>query len=152
MLDRQARLAAFDWLTEQGAGEGAITYKLRDWLFSRQRYWGEPFPVIHRSDGSTNLVAESDLPVELPETEAKDRRVEQQQHREREDDALADDRWSLTSVAGTNFFRGLALIDLAEAMLKRAFGDSAVAVDPRPHSNRGGESHWARTSSGGCCC
>lgn len=58
-----------EWLKEQGSGEAAITYKLRDWLFSRQRYWGEPFPVIHRQDGSITLVPEDDLPLTLPEME-----------------------------------------------------------------------------------
>jgi leucyl-tRNA synthetase len=57
------------WLEEQGLGEATVTYKLRDWLFSRQRYWGEPFPIIHRRDGSTALVADSDLPLTLPELE-----------------------------------------------------------------------------------
>ncbi len=57
------------WLEEQGHGEGAVTYKLRDWLFSRQRYWGEPFPVLHLEDGSTKLVPDSELPVRLPELE-----------------------------------------------------------------------------------
>jgi leucyl-tRNA synthetase len=55
------------WLEEHGLGEGTVSYKLRDWLFSRQRYWGEPFPVIHLEDGSTKLVPESDLPVMLPD-------------------------------------------------------------------------------------
>ena len=55
------------WLEERGSGRAAVTFKLRDWLFSRQRYWGEPFPVIHRQDGSTTLVPEEDLPLMLPE-------------------------------------------------------------------------------------
>jgi leucyl-tRNA synthetase len=55
------------WLEEHGRGEKAVSYKLRDWLFSRQRYWGEPFPVVHREDGTTALVPESELPVLLPE-------------------------------------------------------------------------------------
>jgi leucyl-tRNA synthetase len=55
------------WLQERGLGEGTVSYKLRDWLFSRQRYWGEPFPVIHLEDGTTKLVSESDLPVLLPD-------------------------------------------------------------------------------------
>jgi leucyl-tRNA synthetase len=61
------RMAA--WLEEHGRGGPAVSYKLRDWLFSRQRYWGEPFPVLHLEDGSTKLVPESDLPVLLPELE-----------------------------------------------------------------------------------
>jgi leucyl-tRNA synthetase len=55
------------WLEKRGAGEGTVSYKLRDWLFSRQRYWGEPFPVLHLEDGTTKLVPEGDLPVLLPE-------------------------------------------------------------------------------------
>ncbi len=58
-----------DWLAEQGKGGKTVHYKLRDWLFSRQRYWGEPFPVLHLEDGTTRLVPESDLPVVLPELE-----------------------------------------------------------------------------------
>ena len=54
------------WLEERGVGEGAVTYKLRDWIFSRQRYWGEPFPVLHLEDGTTRTLAEDQLPVELP--------------------------------------------------------------------------------------
>jgi len=56
-----------EWLEEHGKGGSTVNYKLRDWLFSRQRYWGEPFPVIHREDGSTALVDESELPILLPE-------------------------------------------------------------------------------------
>jgi len=56
-----------EWLEEHGKGGRAVNYKLRDWLFSRQRYWGEPFPVIHLEDGSTALIAEDELPLLLPE-------------------------------------------------------------------------------------
>ncbi|MEL6822297.1 MAG: leucine--tRNA ligase, partial [Calditrichota bacterium] len=58
-----------DWLEKAGIGEGKINYKLRDWLFSRQRYWGEPFPVLHDPDGNTTALDESDLPLRLPEME-----------------------------------------------------------------------------------
>ncbi|MFA6569186.1 MAG: leucine--tRNA ligase [Victivallales bacterium] len=58
-----------EWLEKKGIGRGAVNYKLRDWLFSRQRYWGEPFPVIHMDDGSIRLVDEKELPVLLPEVE-----------------------------------------------------------------------------------
>ena len=58
-----------DWLAQHGKGEKTVQYKLRDWLFSRQRYWGEPFPVLHLDDGTIRLVPESDLPVLLPELE-----------------------------------------------------------------------------------
>ena len=63
----EAKKAITAWLQERGLGEGTVSYKLRDWLFSRQRYWGEPFPVIHLEDGSTKLVPESDLPLLLPD-------------------------------------------------------------------------------------
>ncbi|MBT3219998.1 MAG: leucine--tRNA ligase [Proteobacteria bacterium] len=54
------------WLEERGRGKGTIQYRLRDWLFSRQRYWGEPFPLLHLDDGEVKTVAEDDLPVLLP--------------------------------------------------------------------------------------
>jgi leucyl-tRNA synthetase len=57
------------WLENNDLGKFAVNYKLRDWLFSRQRYWGEPFPVIHYEDGSIEPVEEEDLPVRLPELE-----------------------------------------------------------------------------------
>lgn len=55
------------WLTERGLGEATTTYRLRDWLFSRQRFWGEPFPVVHGEDGRVHALPESMLPIELPE-------------------------------------------------------------------------------------
>ncbi len=63
----KSKPAAIRWLESRGLGKGAVRYKLRDWLFSRQRYWGEPFPIIHYEDGSVELVDESELPVKLPE-------------------------------------------------------------------------------------
>jgi leucyl-tRNA synthetase len=54
------------WLEQRGLGEKTVRYKLRDWLFSRQRYWGEPFPTYELPDGAVKLVPEADLPVELP--------------------------------------------------------------------------------------
>nr|MCR4668665.1 leucine--tRNA ligase [Clostridia bacterium] len=57
------------WLTEKGLGSKKIQYKLRDWLFSRQRYWGEPIPIVHMEDGTMRALSESDLPLELPVTE-----------------------------------------------------------------------------------
>jgi leucyl-tRNA synthetase len=62
-----AKRRMLEWLVLHRVGESEVTYKLRDWLFSRQRYWGEPFPVIHREDGSLALVPGSDLPLRLPE-------------------------------------------------------------------------------------
>ena len=55
-----------EWLTLQGRGEKSVQYKLRDWLFSRQRYWGEPIPIIHQENGEIAPLTESDLPLTLP--------------------------------------------------------------------------------------
>ena len=57
------------WLEENSLGKSAVNYKIRDWLFSRQRYWGEPFPVKHYENGDIELVPENELPVLLPELE-----------------------------------------------------------------------------------
>ena len=64
---KEAQKKMIAWLEENGVGKAKVQYKLRDWLFSRQRYWGEPFPVIHWEDGTQSLVAEEDLPLTLPE-------------------------------------------------------------------------------------
>ena len=58
------------WLAEHGHGEAAITYKLRDWLFSRQRYWGEPFPIVYDIDGNPHGLPDRELPLVLPETDS----------------------------------------------------------------------------------
>ncbi|MFK5706937.1 leucine--tRNA ligase [Lysinibacillus boronitolerans] len=60
---------AIEWLEEKGVGEKKISYRLRDWLFSRQRYWGEPIPMIHWEDGTITPVPESELPLMLPKTD-----------------------------------------------------------------------------------
>ncbi|EHR36489.1 leucine--tRNA ligase [Facklamia languida] len=66
-LDNQAAIQAMiEWLESEGKGQGQVNYRLRDWIFSRQRYWGEPIPVIHWEDGTTSVVSEEDLPVALP--------------------------------------------------------------------------------------
>ena len=63
----QAKQRITEWLHTKGLGSPKVNYKLRDWLFSRQRYWGEPFPVLHGPDGEIRTVDVADLPVELPE-------------------------------------------------------------------------------------
>jgi leucyl-tRNA synthetase len=63
--DAKAKVIA--WLAERGLGEACVRYKLRDWLFSRQRYWGEPFPMVELPDGTMKLVPKEELPVELPQ-------------------------------------------------------------------------------------
>src|SRR5690606_31602948 len=63
-----AKAAMVRWLEDNGVGQGETTYKLRDWLFSRQRYWGEPFPIMHNPrTGAIHAVPADDLPITLPE-------------------------------------------------------------------------------------
>ncbi|MEM6551890.1 MAG: class I tRNA ligase family protein [Planctomycetota bacterium] len=64
-----AKALITDWLAGKDLGRPQTQYRLRDWLFSRQRYWGEPFPILHGPNGEVRPVDESDLPVELPEME-----------------------------------------------------------------------------------
>ena len=62
----EAKEKMVEWLTDHEVGEKKVNYKMRDWNFSRQRYWGEPIPVIHWEDGETTLVPEDELPLTLP--------------------------------------------------------------------------------------
>ena len=64
----EAKTTMIQWLEDHGVGSKAINYKLRDWLFSRQRYWGEPFPIIHTDEGAVPL-SEDQLPLELPKVD-----------------------------------------------------------------------------------
>lgn len=69
-MDKQTAIdTMIEWLKEHQCGEAKVTYKLRDWLFSRQRYWGEPIPIIHMEDGTMRAVDVDELPLELPETD-----------------------------------------------------------------------------------
>ena len=63
----EAIKVVIDWLEKEELGKRKTQYKLRDWLFSRQRYWGEPMPIIHKHDGSITALNDSDLPLTLPE-------------------------------------------------------------------------------------
>ncbi|WP_030413846.1 leucine--tRNA ligase [Streptomyces sp. NRRL S-1448] len=65
----EAKAKITDWLAGRGIGEGTVNFRLRDWLFSRQRYWGEPFPIVYDEDGVAHALPESMLPLELPEVE-----------------------------------------------------------------------------------
>ncbi|WP_435970076.1 leucine--tRNA ligase [Streptomyces sp. Qhu_M48] len=67
VADAKERITA--WLADRGIGEGTVNFRLRDWLFSRQRYWGEPFPIVYDEDGVAHPLPESMLPLELPEVE-----------------------------------------------------------------------------------
>lgn len=69
MGKEEAVAASIAWLIEHGLGREKVQYKLRDWLFARQRYWGEPFPIVYDEDGIAHALPESMLPVELPEVE-----------------------------------------------------------------------------------
>ncbi|MGH8824919.1 MAG: leucine--tRNA ligase [Jiangellaceae bacterium] len=63
----EAKAAIIDWLAAKGVGEGTVTYRLRDWLFSRQRYWGEPFPIVYDEHDLPVALPDPMLPVELPD-------------------------------------------------------------------------------------
>ncbi|MFD5630420.1 leucine--tRNA ligase [Streptomyces sp. NPDC127072] len=67
VVEAKARIT--EWLERKGIGEGTVNFRLRDWLFSRQRYWGEPFPIVYDEDGIAHPLPESMLPLELPEVE-----------------------------------------------------------------------------------
>lgn len=68
-LNKEEAIDAMNqWLEEHGVGKKEVSYRLRDWLFSRQRYWGEPIPIIHWEDGTVTTVAEEELPLRLPKT------------------------------------------------------------------------------------
>lgn len=69
LKNEQAIAKMIEWLEAEGKGRGKVTYRLRDWLFSRQRYWGEPIPILHLEDGTMKPVPEDQLPLLLPEVD-----------------------------------------------------------------------------------
>jgi leucyl-tRNA synthetase len=70
LSNEQSISVMIEWLEGQGKGHGKVTYRLRDWLFSRQRYWGEPIPILHLEDGTMKPVPESELPLLLPQVDS----------------------------------------------------------------------------------
>ena len=65
----EAKKKIIDWLTSEGKGHSKVNYKLRDWVFSRQRYWGEPFPVYYDANGMPQMLPFEALPLQLPEVD-----------------------------------------------------------------------------------
>ena len=95
------------WLEENGLGSGTINYKLRDWLFSRQRYWGEPFPIIYDSDGAPIGLRDSDLPLELPEMEDYKPEVDEDPDSQPRPPLARAKDWATVSIDGKDYQREL---------------------------------------------
>jgi len=105
---KEAKARMIAWLEENGHGEGTVTYKLRDWLFSRQRYWGEPFPILRGEDGSVRAVHESELPVTLPPMEDfKPTASDDPDAPPRPPLARADEAWRIVEIDGKRYEREL---------------------------------------------
>jgi leucyl-tRNA synthetase len=105
---KEAKAKMIAWLEQEGKGEGTVTYKLRDWLFSRQRYWGEPFPILHGEDGTVRAVNEADLPVALPPMEDfKPTASDDPDAPPRPPLARADEDWRIVTIDGQRFEREL---------------------------------------------
>ena len=105
---KEAKAKMIAWLEQEGKGEGTVTYKLRDWLFSRQRYWGEPFPILHGEDGTVRAVDEADLPVALPPMEDfKPTASDDPDAPPRPPLARADEEWRIVTIDGQRFEREL---------------------------------------------
>ena len=104
----EAKKRIIQWLEINGHGEGTITYKLRDWLFSRQRYWGEPIPILHGPNGELKAVPEAELPLELPEVDDYRPSASNDEHAE-PTPALsrADDSWKYVDIDGVRYTREL---------------------------------------------
>ena len=104
----KAKVLITEWLEGQALGEYAVQYKLRDWLFSRQRYWGEPFPILHGPDGSIRSVDEADLPVTLPEMEDfKPQSSDDPNEPPRPPLGRAPESWRFVTIDGVRFEREL---------------------------------------------
>ncbi len=104
----EAKEAVIRWLEETGYGSRKINYRLRDWLFSRQRYWGEPIPILHGPDGEIIPVDESELPVELPPMEDfRPRPVEDPNAEPQPPLARAPESWKYVEKNGKRYMREL---------------------------------------------
>ena len=102
----EAKEKMIQWLEEKGIGKRKTNYKMRDWLFSRQRYWGEPFPILHGPDGTIRPVDEADLPVVLPEMEDfKPKPVESEDAEPQPPLANAPDSWKYVEIDGVIYRR-----------------------------------------------
>jgi len=104
----EAKKRILAWIEETGRGKAQVQYKLRDWLFSRQRYWGEPIPILHGPDGEIRAVDDQDLPVTLPEME--DFRPEASDDPDRPPTpplSRAPESWRIVEVDGTTYRREL---------------------------------------------
>ena len=93
-----AKTTITDWLVSKGLGEATVQYKLRDWLFSRQRYWGEPFPIVFGDDGEPRALPESALPLVLPPMEDFTPRTSEDEDSEPEPPLGRVDDWVTVSV------------------------------------------------------
>jgi leucyl-tRNA synthetase len=103
-----AKTRIINWLETNGAGKGAITYKLRDWLFSRQRYWGEPIPILHGPNDELRPVPEEELPLRLPEITDFSPNASTDENAEPTPSlAKAPDDWKLVDVDGVTYTREL---------------------------------------------
>ncbi|NOX90660.1 MAG: leucine--tRNA ligase [Calditrichaeota bacterium] len=103
----EAKKKITKWLEEKGIGKGKVNYKLRDWLFSRQRYWGEPFPILFGEDGEILPVPEEDLPVELPPMEDFKPRPSKEDEEPQPPLSRAPDEWKYVEINGKIYRREL---------------------------------------------
>ncbi len=103
-----AKRRIVDWLEERVIGHTEVQYKLRDWLFSRQRYWGEPFPILHGPNGEIRPVDEDDLPVELPPMDDfKPRSDDDPDAKPRPPLSRAPESWRVVELDGVRYEREL---------------------------------------------
>ncbi len=101
-----AKKAITAWLDSKDLGQFRVQYKLRDWLFSRQRYWGEPFPILHSPDGELVAVDESQLPVPLPQMEDFTPQASDDPHAPPQPPlARAPDSWKYVTIDGVTYTR-----------------------------------------------